>query len=277
VYDATGAAFASFEQKWLVAYPENALAAVFLPVERRRREKVFGTLVHELEQAAFDVREPQVAAAKLAWWQQELAAAAAGNARHPVSKFLFADAQTSAVDPAIWPAMAAGASMLIEPSSCATLAESLAAFAPFHAAVARAEHALFAGSAGGSAADARLWTISHLLRVLATTPNGGASLPLDLLARHGATRAVLSTATPLRADLLRDYLAALADEIRAALALAMPASLNRRVRTALDLYIVKAAQRATDPLACLMAHTPPGRWRSLLTAWCQARAMTAQV
>ncbi|MDR3385840.1 MAG: hypothetical protein P4L92_02205 [Rudaea sp.] len=275
MHDATGAAFASFERKWLDAYPENTLVAAFLPVDRCQGERAFGTLVHELEQAAFEVREPEVAAAKLAWWRQELGDAAAGNARHPITKILFSDGRTQAVDAGVWPAMAAGAAILVEPPAYATLADSFAAFAPFHGAVALAEHALFGGRRAGAGSDATLWTISYLLRTLTSTAQVGALLPLDLLARHGATRTALAATTPLRSALLRDYLAALAAQIRAVQPLSPPASLSRRVRTALDLTLISAAQRAADPLAYLVAHRRAGRWRSLLVAWHQARAMAA--
>ncbi len=273
MHDATSAAFASFEQKWLDAHPENALVAVFLPVEQRRRERAFNTLVHELEQAAFDVREPQIAAAKLAWWQHELVEASTGNARHPITKTLFSDAQARAVDPAIWPAMAAGAAMMTEPVSCTTLAESLTGFTPFYCAVARAERALLEGKTGDCSAHATLWAITHLLRELANPSRFDARLPLDLLARHGVTRRDLTTATQPCAALLRDYLGALTGEIHKALAVTSPASLTRRVRTCLDLFFASKAQRAADPLAYLVAHTPAGRWRSLLAAWREARAL----
>ena len=276
MHDATRTAFASFEQKWLDANPQNVFVGVFLPAGRREREWAFGTLVHELEQAAFQVREPEVAAAKLDWWQRELAAAAGGNARHPVTKILFADAQARAVDALLWPALAAGAAALVEVPSCATLQALLGSYAGFHGAVARAETALFCGDRPATRGNAALWTISHLLRVLVSTPGTGRSLPLDLLARHGATHMVLDSATPLRADVLRDYLAALAESIRDGLAMATPASLTQRVRSSLDLQRAAAAAGAVDPLAHLVAHVWPGRWRSLLTAWRQARLMAAQ-
>lgn len=269
---ASDAAFESFEQKWLAAQPENALVAIFLPADQRRPASAFGTLVHELEQAAFQPREAQVAATKLAWWRQELADAALGNARHPISKALFADAPAGAVAPATWPALAEAALMQTELRPAATLAELLDNCAPFYRAVARAEHALFAGGVGGSGSNAALWTISHLLRELANPSRLDAQLPLDLLARHGVTRADLVAQTPLRATLLRDHLAALAQQIHSALANAAAPSLSRRVRTRLDLALATAARRATDPLAYLTAHTPAGRWRSLLAAWREARA-----
>ena len=65
-------AFASFERKWLDANPEQAAVLVFLAADERRRAAAFGALVHELVQTAFAIRETQVAAAKLSWWQQEL-------------------------------------------------------------------------------------------------------------------------------------------------------------------------------------------------------------
>jgi phytoene synthase len=83
------AAFASFERKWLEANPEQATVAVFLAPDERRRASAFGSLVHELEQTTFGVREPQVAAVKLNWWRQELIAAPARTPRHPIARELF--------------------------------------------------------------------------------------------------------------------------------------------------------------------------------------------
>ncbi len=276
VHEATRTAFASFERKWLDTNPQNAFVGVFLPAERREREWAFGTLVHELEQAAFQVREPEVATAKLHWWQEELGAAAAGNARHPITKILFADPQVRAADVLVWPALAAGAASLVEPPSCATWQALLDSHAGFYGAVARAEAALFSDGRLAAASNATLWTISHLLRVLKTAPDAATLLPLDLLARHGATRAVLDSATPLRAAVLRDHLTTLAKANRDALATAVPASLTQRVRSSLDLQRASAALGAVDPLAYLAAHVLPGRWRSLLTAWRQARLIAAQ-
>jgi hypothetical protein len=264
VSEAGAAAFASFEQKWLAAQPENVFVAIFLPADQRRRASAFGSLVHELEQSAFHVREPQVAATKLAWWRQELGDAAAGNARHPISKVLFADVRAQAVEPGLWHALAEGASAVF------------AQLAAFYAAVARMEHALFPGSTEDSESNAALWTISHLLRDLTDPSRFDLWLPLDLLARHCATRAAVANVAALRTAVVRDYLAELAQQIEGALALASPPSLGRRVRTRLDRSLVNGAQRATDPLAHLAAHTPAGRWRSLMAAWREARMLAAR-
>ena len=273
VSEASAAAFASFEQKWLAAQPENAFVAIFLPAQQRQRASAFGSLVHELEQTAFHVREPQVAATKLAWWRQELADAARGNARHPISKVLFADRQAQAVDPNLWPALAAGASFQIESATGASVSELLEQLAPFYVAIARVEQALFPGSTDNFGSSAALWTISHLLRELADPARLESALPLDLLARHGATRAGVAAATTLRTAVLKDYLQALITQIGNALAAGRPPSLSRRVRTRLDLTLATGAQRATDPLAYLTARTPAKRWPSVLAAWREARAM----
>ena len=98
--DASGN-FASFEQKWLAANPENAIVAVFLPSAQRRLAGAFGSLIHELSSAAFHIREPQVAATKLAWWRQELADAAFGKPSHPVTQTLFDCAGVRESDPAL--------------------------------------------------------------------------------------------------------------------------------------------------------------------------------
>jgi phytoene/squalene synthetase len=273
VSEATAAAFASFEQKWLDAQPENALVAIFLPADQRQRASAFGSLVHELEQTAFHVREPQIAATKLAWWRQELADAARGNVRHPISKVLFADGQAKAVDPDLWPAMAAGASTQIESASAASISELFNRFAAFYTAVARVEHALFPNDTEFADSNAALWTISHLLRELANPLQWDSQLPLDLLARHGATRTGVANATAMRTAVLKDYLQALIEQMNKALASGQPPSLSRRVRTRLDLALAAGVQRATDPLEYLTTHTPAGRWHSLWVAWRTARTM----
>jgi phytoene synthase len=273
VSEASAAAFASFEEKWLDAQPENAFVAIFLPADQRRCASAFGSLVHELEQTAYHVREPQVAATKLAWWRQELADAARGNARHPISKVLFADGQAKAVDPDLWSAMAAGASTQIESATAASVPELFNRFAAFYSAVARVEHALFPNDAEFADSNAALWTISHLLRELANPSQWESQLPLDLLARHGATRAGVASSTTLRTAVLKDYLQALIEQMNNALASGQPPSVSRRVRTRLDLALAAGAQRATDTLVYLTTHTPAGRWRSLWVAWRAARTM----
>ena len=266
-------AFASFEQKWLAAHPENRVIAVFLPPAQRRRAAAFGSLVHELEHAAFHVREPQVAAAKLQWWQRELHEAALGTARHPITQQLFADEFAHEVDPALWPALADGALEQLELPGAGTLAAMLEQLDPFFCAVARAELALLGDAQGNVESNAALWTFSHLLHDLPrlAQAEGRLPVPLGLLARHEVVRADLAEPSPRRNMLVKDFLDELVLETNGALGVASVHTLQLRVRTRLDRLRIDKALRVTDPLAFLRAHPHAGRWQALLATWREAR------
>jgi phytoene synthase len=266
-------AYDTFEQKWLAEYPEQRLVGVFLPVAQRSRVNAFGTLVHELSQSAFRVREAQVAAAKLDWWQRELREAAHGNAKHPVSKKLFADAMVREADAALWPALAEGALLQLDQPGAGTLAAMIEQLEPFFAAVARAELALFEAEGGNLDANAALWTLSHLLHELPQLTHGNAHLPvpLGLLARHELVRADLAAPSPRRNLLVKDFLDELALEINGALGVAAARPLPMRVRTRLDRRRIAHALKMTDPLAYLQTHPHAGHWQILWTVWREAR------
>lgn len=265
------AAFASFERKWLEANPEQATVAVFLAPAERRRAAAFGSLVHELEQAAFAVRETQVAAVKLNWWRQELVAAAAGTARHPIARELFDDQRARAIGAAFWSNLIDGALAQLDVGAASALDESIAALAAFYRPVASLEAALAAGDAARGDTDARLWIGSHMLRSAAAHPDHERAVPLDLLARHGLARSGLAQASPRRTALLRDFLGLVHAEIDGALAQASRASLGRRVRARLDRELAARARAAADPVAMLASHPGQRRWRSLWLSWREAR------
>ena len=270
----TTAAFASFEQKWLAAHPENRIIAVFLPAAQRRRANAFGTLVHELEQAAFRVREPQVAAAKLEWWQRELHEAALGKANHPITKILFAaDDAVHEVDPAVWPALADGALEQLDQPGSGTLSALIEQLEPFYTAVARAESALLGVADANLEADAALWTFAHLLHELPqlAQTEGRLPVPLGLLARHEVTRADLAVPSPRRNMLVKDFLDEVVLETNGALGVAAARTLPSRVRTRLDRMRIEHALHVTDPLAWLQAHPHAGRWKTLIAVWREAR------
>lgn len=271
--DASGT-FASFEQKWLAANPENAIVAVFLSSAQRRLASAFGSLIHELSSAAFHIREPQVAATKLAWWKQELADAAFGKPSHPVTQTLFDCSGVRESDPAQWPALADGALAQLDAPGAGTLAAMIEQLDPFFGAVASAENALFCASAGNVEADAALWTLSHLLRALPHLADGEAHLPLPLglLARHELTRAELAYESPQRNMLIKDFLDELVLEGNGALGVSALRSLPLRVRAALDRRHIESALRVIDPLHWLSMHPHAGRWQTLWTTWREARA-----
>jgi phytoene synthase len=266
------AAFASFERKWLEANPEQATVAVFLAPDERRRVGAFGSLVHELEQTTFGVREPQVAAVKLNWWRQELTAAAPGKPRHPIARELFDDERARSVGEALWTNLIDGALAQLDSGAASALDDSISTLAAFYRPVASLEATLAAEATVRSDANARLWISAHLLRS-AAQPGHDRSIPLDLLARHGLARSALAEPSPARSALLRDYLGLVQDEIDAALAQAPQASLGRRVRARLDLELAAKARAAADPSAVLARHPGLRRWRSLWLSWREARRM----
>ena len=266
------AAFASFEEKWLQANPEQATVAVFLNPERRRRANAFGSLVHELEQSAFGRMEPQVAAVKLQWWRQELGDAAAGRARHPITRELFDDDRVHAIDRPLWPALADGALAQIDRGGASSLGELATDLGDFYRPVAVLDLVLAEGDIAQANASARLWSGSLLVRG-AARPQYSRALPMDLLARHGLARDDLERAGPQRSALLRDFLGLVGADIEGALAEATRGTLGRRVRARLDLDLVRRAARAAEPAALLAGHTRIPRWRALWLSWSEARRL----
>lgn len=272
--EAQNGAFASFEEKWLAANPEQATVALFQPANVRLRASAFGCLVHELEQAAFGLREAHVAEVKIQWWRQELLTAASGAPRHPVSAVLFADPQATKVDAAHWNALADGALAMVHVGAASDLKSLLSGYSALYAPVARIETALFDAPATQVSATATLWTLSHLqlaLRHLGDVPER-LPIPLDLLARHELTRAALAEPTTKRRELVRDFVGSLADAASIALADVPSALVARRVRARLDLALMKFAQRADDPLRALMVQPGDARWKALWWSWREARA-----
>src|ERR1043165_3312943 len=61
---------------------------LFLPAERRRAITALYAFCREVDDVVDESSDPQVAAAKLAWWRVEVANLQAGNAQHPVTKAL---------------------------------------------------------------------------------------------------------------------------------------------------------------------------------------------
>jgi phytoene synthase len=273
--DQEASAFASFEEKWLAANPEQATVALFLAPGARLRASAFGCLIHELEQAAFGLREAHVAEVKIQWWRQELLAASSGRPRHPVSAVLFSDPAAATIDAAAWESLVDGALAMMQVGAASDIEALLAGYAPLYVPVARVEAALFDAPAGQAPAAARLWTVSHLLQALRHLPDAGERLPvpLDVLARHESTRGALSEPGAKRDDLLRDLLGRLAGATAAALGESPLAPLARRVRGRLDLALMQTAQRSGEPLRALLSQPGAARWKALWWSWREARRL----
>jgi phytoene synthase len=63
-------------------------AFLFLPPERRRAITALYAFCREVDDVVDECSDPGVAAAKLAWWRQEIATVEAGRAQHPVTQAL---------------------------------------------------------------------------------------------------------------------------------------------------------------------------------------------
>ena len=63
-------------------------AFLFLPPPRRAAITAFYAFCREVDDVVDEVRDPGVAATKLAWWQSEVGRAFAGEPTHPVMQAL---------------------------------------------------------------------------------------------------------------------------------------------------------------------------------------------
>lgn len=270
--------FAAFERKWLAARPENALIPLFLPDERRVAAVAFGSLVYELEQTAAAAREPQVAATKLAWWRRELADAHAGNARHPIAMRLFGDARVRASAATLWPVLAETAAARIGLRCAADTGALLERLRPWQSAVARAQALILNVPEADAEAVAELSALSHLLHSLALARTCGdrVPLPLDLLGSHELGVDGIGQDTSAARAFTHSYLNELGTRIRAATESRRPRNLPVRVRTRLDSDLIRAAERARDPLTVLARRARTGYWRSLRVCWSEAHRLARE-
>jgi phytoene synthase len=72
-------------------------AFLFLPPQRRRAITALYAFCREVDDVVDETHEPQIAAAKLAWWRAEVANLFSGNAQHPVTKALQPHIETCAI------------------------------------------------------------------------------------------------------------------------------------------------------------------------------------
>ncbi len=236
-----------YVDKWFAREPEMRLAEVFVPAAWRSRHRLWGALLNELREAAFELSEPLVAVAKVGWWSDELVALAGGHARHPLTAALPVTA------PWVGAARALSA-MLADVPRPADTESAFAGLRPLASALIAIESALFEIESGAEAVDA---LIVHLLSERLDAGPGaddGARIPMSVLARYGVGQAELA-ADP-RHPALRAWAAELLAHAPAALS---EAALLRRQRTAFDLGRLRALRagrgrcRPTGPMDLLRA------------------------
>ena len=264
------AAYASFEQKWLDANPEQNAVSIFLAPARRKKLSAFGTLIHEITLTAFSVRETAVAAAKLGWWQQELASAASGHSRHPISRELFRTSATSSIDVASWRKLIDGALAQLDAPAAAAFDDLRKRLAEFYGPVAAVESQLNDHRCDDGASA--LWISSHLVAMFRSTTPDHLDLPLDLLARHGTSRTDLALPGPKQSAVTKDFLGQTRELIAQNLNADVSATISRRVRARLDLRLVDGAIRSNDPAHYIATRYHRTGWRSAWLSWREARA-----
>ena len=263
---------ADYIGKWHAREPEMRFAEPFCPRLLRARFQLWGALLLELREAAFELSVARVIEAKTAWWAEELARSAQQGARHPLTQALLREpvlhslpAQTAL------PWSQLGRALLVSATSDPRPADSDAAIAgmrPLAEAMLAFEAALFgdaslaAGREPAQPADAANASVAHLLgerlRVGLRSEDGG-RIPLSLLARHRITVAQLLE--PVGAAAITDWAQQLLLIVPARL---NGASLYRQARWAYD-------RRSLQRIAQQHAATPAHPLRALWMAWAAAR------
>lgn len=269
--------FDDYLRQWREANPQRALAWLFLRHDERVCYGPLAALVHEWRKTMRDVREVQVAAAKLGWWREEMQRALQGQPRHPLAQVLFADARASAVPLRYWTAPIDGALSALAQTPPADFATQFDAAVPFANAIAVLETRVWFGAgvesprASGVAAFAQLTANT---RALATEIEHGRSpLPMNLLARHGLTIESLASDGAHRRAALRDYVAELQRGLSEAIRMPGPLTLFRAVELQDDLAALGRAMRADEPLAAL--REPMHGLGNVLKTWRAARTWRA--
>ncbi len=91
-------------------------AFLFLPAPRRAAITAFYAFCREVDDVVDEARDPGVAGAKLAWWQEEVGAAFDGRPTHPVMRALMPQAEAFSIRPEHLNAVIAGCRMDLEQS-----------------------------------------------------------------------------------------------------------------------------------------------------------------
>lgn len=267
------AAFASYLTHWREADPQRATAWLFLHHDERQRFGALAALEAEWQKAVRDAREPQVAAAKLGWWREEMQRAVQGEARHPLTQSLFTDARVRAVPVACWTAAVDASLLALAATSPADAMAQVETATPLAAAFADLETRVWFGASVDPTRATAVIAIAQLLSKLRGLAADGvvarAPLPMNLMARHGLTVDELGRDTPAMRSALRDHAVSLERALAHAATMDGPLTLFRAVALQHDLHTLRQAAQADDPLAALLA--PERGFGHLLKTWRAAR------
>jgi len=271
----------SFIDKWLAVQPQQRVALAFVDGQRYPGHIALAALEQELLGAAYGIREPQVAVAKLNWWAEELAGAAASGGRHPLTRVLFDDARAHAIASERWLAPVLAAMAQLEEGTAADFPAQLAAATPLHGALATLETAWWYGADASAARATRVATLNHLLYALLRLEQDAErdrlSLPMARLARHGLSRAQLREPSTTRQQAVKAQLDDLLASWRESAGLAGPLSVFRALESRHGSQLVQHAAHAGDALVALQAGQPRTGLATTLQAWQAARAWRRQL
>ena len=269
-----------FIDKWLKVQPQQRIALAFVDGRRYPGHVALAALEQELLSAAYGIREPQVAAAKLGWWAEELADAAASGGRHPLTQVLFDDERAHAIASELWLAPVLAAMAQLEQGTAADYTSQMQAAMPLHGALAELETAWWYGADASPARAVRAAVLNHLLYALlrldADAERDCLSLPMARLARHGLDRTQLRHASAQRQQAIKAQLDDLLASWKVAAALPGPLSVFRALESRLASKLTRRAARSDNALATLQAGQPRARLSTALQAWRAARAWQRQ-
>jgi phytoene synthase len=266
----------SFIDKWLAVQPQQRVALAFVDGRQYPGHIALAALEQELLAAAYGIREPQVAVAKLNWWAEELSGAASSGGRHPLTQVIFDDERAHAIAVERWLAPVLAAMAQLEQGTAADFAAQMAAAEPLHGALAALETAWWFGPDASAQRAARVAALNHLLyallRLEADAERDRLPLPMSRLARHGLSRAQLRAPIDARQQAVKAQLDDLLIGWRESARLPGPLSVFRALESRHGDRLTQIAARAPDSLAALQSGQRRGGLATTLHAWSAARA-----
>ena len=271
----------SFIDKWLAVQPQQRVALVFVDGQRHPGHIALAALEQELVAAAYGIREPQVAVAKLNWWAEELSGAATSGGRHPLTQVIFDDERAHAIASERWLAPVLAAMTQLEQGTAADFATQIIAAAPLHGALAALETAWWYGAEASPDRAARVAALNHLLYALLRLEQDAdrdrLPLPMARLARHGLSRAQLRTPGDARQAAIKAQLDDLLASWRESSRLPGPLSVFRALESRHGQQLAQNAAGASDSLVALQSGQPRTGLGTTIQAWNAARAWRRQM
>ena len=270
----------SFIDKWLAVQPQQRVALVFVDGQQYPGHIALAALEQELLAAAYGIREPQVAVAKLNWWAEELSGAATSGGRHPLTQVIFDDERAHTIAGERWLAPVLAAMSQLEQGTAADFSAQMSAAAPLHDALAALETAWWYGADALPGRAARVATLNHLLyallRLEADVERDRLPLPMAQLARHGLSRTQLRASGEARQQAVQAQLGDLLASWRESAALPGPLSVFRALESRHGQQLAQNAARASDSLLALQSGHPRTGLGTTVRAWNAARAWRRQ-